>query len=118
MLVRAATHFIAHGTAGAACTRHSLHPPIFEGEPNQDSAHRAARVRRYVLNEAQRMRAVKHPQIAAWSVLHGNRSRRQRLGIGVFSCRDANACVNKSMLNVNMPLDLRRGCENMFGLHF
>jgi len=64
------------------------------------------------------MRAVKHPQIAACSVLHGRRSRRQRLGIGVFSGRDANACVNKSMLNVNMPLDLRRGCENMFGLHF
>ena len=28
---------IAHETAGAARTRHSLRPPIFEGEPDQDS---------------------------------------------------------------------------------
>ncbi len=37
MLVRATYFSIAHETAGAACTRHSLRPPIFEGEPYQDS---------------------------------------------------------------------------------
>jgi hypothetical protein len=33
MLVRAPTLSFAHETAGAARTRHSLRPPVFEGEP-------------------------------------------------------------------------------------
>jgi len=45
-------HFLvhlAHETAGAACTRHSLRPLVFEGEPNPKTrAHRAARARWYV----------------------------------------------------------------------
>jgi hypothetical protein len=45
---------IAHETAGAACTRHSLRPLFFEGEPIKTRAHPAARLRRYVLYEAQR----------------------------------------------------------------
>jgi hypothetical protein len=32
MLVRASSLSIAHETAGAACIRHSLRPPVFEGE--------------------------------------------------------------------------------------
>jgi hypothetical protein len=33
LYARARTYFsIAHETAGAACTRHSLHPLIFEGD--------------------------------------------------------------------------------------
>jgi hypothetical protein len=56
LYARARTYFsIAHETAGAACTRHSLHPLIFEGDPIKTRAHRAARLRRYVLNEAQRV---------------------------------------------------------------
>ena len=38
-------HFIARETAGAARTRHSLHPPIFEGEPCQDLGRIAPRER-------------------------------------------------------------------------
>jgi hypothetical protein len=38
LYARARTHFsIAHETAGAARTRHSLRPPVFEGGPYQDS---------------------------------------------------------------------------------
>jgi hypothetical protein len=37
MLVRASTLSFAHETAGAARIRHSLRPPVFEGEPCQDS---------------------------------------------------------------------------------
>jgi hypothetical protein len=38
LYARAHTYFsIAHEIAGAACTRHSLRPLIFEGEPDQDS---------------------------------------------------------------------------------
>src|SRR6185436_17613987 len=55
MLVRAATHFIAHGTAGAACTRHSLHTLFSRVNPIKPRAHRAARPQRYVLNLAATM---------------------------------------------------------------
>jgi hypothetical protein len=37
MLVRASTSSFAYETAGAARIRHSLRPPVFEGERFQDS---------------------------------------------------------------------------------
>ena len=39
---------IAHGTAGAACTRSSLRPPILEGKRSKARAHGAARSRSHI----------------------------------------------------------------------
>ncbi|MDX6567364.1 MAG: hypothetical protein QOE10_3026 [Gaiellales bacterium] len=46
LYARARTHFsIAHETAGAARTRHSLRPPVFEGGPYQSLGRVAPRDR-------------------------------------------------------------------------
>src|SRR5665647_282710 len=37
MLVCASLHNFAHETAGAACTRHSLHPPFAAGDKRRNS---------------------------------------------------------------------------------
>jgi hypothetical protein len=46
--VRASTLSFAHETAGAARIRHSLRPPVFEGNPIKTRAHRAAGTRSHV----------------------------------------------------------------------
>jgi hypothetical protein len=61
-------HFLvhlAHETAGAARTRHSLHPPIFEGDPYQDSGVLRREIAKVCLYEAKRVYG-SGPPVVGW----------------------------------------------------